>query len=339
MRCARRPVFVALTLALVASASGVAGAQTRPPRRFQLPAQRPPAPEGRQIEAADGDTLIVNGDDRVTVIRRRQAEVRVVATPAQRTVIVLADWGTPASNSPDGVVDQTWIFRDVEGQWPFEARWQGAVTLLEPEVTRVASGARPQPTLIVETPVGRVLFTGMPLVPAPVDGATVIQHRGMSGSGQTGANFDDAERDAAAGRIGGGAGGFSWSSSSGSGSGGIGFTNETVTSGGFAPADAAGMVMPLPGSAPRGAPRQMPRPVHRVTPSWPDPATQPAVRGVVSVRVVVGADGLVKDVVVLRGLPGLDEAAVAAARQWRFEPTGVDDRPFAIVWPYPLHQR
>lgn len=323
------PFGVAIVLIAVA-----AEAQSRPTRPFLPRDIRPPAPDGRQIEAADGDTLIVNGDDRVTVIRRRQADVRVVATPAQRTVVVLADWGTPLSNAPDGVVDQTWIFRDVEGQWPFEARWQGAVTLLEPEVSRGASGARPMPTLILETPAGRVLFTGMPFFPPPTDGATVIQHRGMSGSGQTGASFDEAERDAAAGRIGGTAGAFSWSSSGS----GVGFANETVTGGTFAAVDPAGTALPMPG-APRGAPRVMPQPVHRVPPSWPDPATLPGVRGVVSVRVVVGADGLVKDAAVLRGLPGLDDAAVAAARQWRFAPTGVDNQPFMIMWPYPLARR
>lgn len=317
-----------VAVALLLSASAVQ-AQSRPPRRFQLPNPRPPAPEGRQIETADGDTVIVNGDDRVTVMRRRQAEVRVVATPAQRTVLVMADWGTPGSPAPDGSVDQFWLFRDVQGDWPFDARWQGAVTLVEPEAMRVSASI--PATLILETGSGRVVFATSSFPATPADGVTVIGFQGMSGGGQSG-GFDEAERDALSGRNRNGT--FtSWTGSS------IGVTNEVVTGGTFTTADPSGMVMPLPGSASRGAARTMPRPVHRVPPAWPDPATQPGLRGAVSVRVMVGADGFVRDAVVLRGLPGLDEAALTAARQWRFEPAGVDNQPFMIVWPYPLTQR
>lgn len=324
MRRSRWPVAVSLVFA-----ASLAQAQGRPPRRFQLPNPRPPAPEGRQIETADGDTVIVTGDDRVTVLRRRQAEVRVVATPAQRTVLVMADWGTPGSPAPDGTVDQFWMFREVQGDWPFDARWQGTVTIVEPEAMRVSASI--PATLILETGSGRVMFATSSFPMTPADGVTVIQFQAMSGGGQLG-GFDEAEREAVSGRNRSG----SWTSWGG---GGVGFANEVVTGGTFATADPAGAVMPMPGSAPRGAPRTMPRPVHRVQPAWPDPATQPGLRGVVSVRVSVGADGLVKDVAVLRGMPGLDDAAVTAARQWRFEPTGADNQAFMIVWPYPLAER
>ena len=37
------------------------------------------------------------------------------------------------------------------------------------------------------------------------------------------------------------------------------------------------------------------------------------------------------DVEVLRSVPLLDEAAVAAVRQWRYEPTLVDGEPVSIL--------
>ena len=49
---------------------------------------RPPPPEGRQIETADGDTVVVTGDDRVTILRKRAAEVRVVFDEERRTILV-----------------------------------------------------------------------------------------------------------------------------------------------------------------------------------------------------------------------------------------------------------
>ena len=49
---------------------------------------------GRQLQAADGDTVVVDGDDRVSLVRRRQAHVRVVADETAGTVLVIADWGT-----------------------------------------------------------------------------------------------------------------------------------------------------------------------------------------------------------------------------------------------------
>ena len=45
----------------------------------------------------------------------------------------------------------------------------------------------------------------------------------------------------------------------------------------------------------------------------------------------IGLDGRVDDVQVLRSIPFLDEAAVAAVRQWRYTPTRLNGQPVAVV--------
>ena len=54
---------------------------------------------------------------------------------------------------------------------------------------------------------------------------------------------------------------------------------------------------------------------------YPEKALHDRVRGLVVLRVTVSETGIPTDVSVLRGgREGLTEAAVEAARQWRFEP-------------------
>lgn len=61
---------------------------------------------------------------------------------------------------------------------------------------------------------------------------------------------------------------------------------------------------------------------------YPSAAKEARVQGTVILHVLVGKNGEVEDVEVLKGLPkGLSEAAVAAVRQWRFEPATVDGKP------------
>jgi TonB family protein len=61
------------------------------------------------------------------------------------------------------------------------------------------------------------------------------------------------------------------------------------------------------------------RATHEPLPGYPELAFRAGVAGTVVVEVVVGEDGAVSCVRVLKGLPfGLDAAAVKAIRQWRF---------------------
>jgi protein TonB len=64
-----------------------------------------------------------------------------------------------------------------------------------------------------------------------------------------------------------------------------------------------------------------PKLLHRVDPLYPKEAKAAQQEGSVVLRVLIGRDGAVEEVEVVRGQPhGLNEAATAAARQWRFTP-------------------
>ena len=60
-------------------------------------------------------------------------------------------------------------------------------------------------------------------------------------------------------------------------------------------------------------------------PNYTEEARQHKVQGVVRARVLIGGDGLIKQVRISRGLPdGLNEEAIRAARQMRFKPAMKD---------------
>ena len=67
-----------------------------------------------------------------------------------------------------------------------------------------------------------------------------------------------------------------------------------------------------------------PAKIQHISPVYPPDAQTARVQGVVILEATVSSTGEVTDVEVLRSAPLLDEAAVAAVRQWRYEPTLVD---------------
>jgi len=64
-----------------------------------------------------------------------------------------------------------------------------------------------------------------------------------------------------------------------------------------------------------------PRKIKDVGAVYPPVAQAAGIQGVVILEVVIDTDGKVKDARVLRPQPSLSEAAVAAVRQWEYEPT------------------
>jgi protein TonB len=64
-----------------------------------------------------------------------------------------------------------------------------------------------------------------------------------------------------------------------------------------------------------------PRKLKNVAPVYPDVAARGMVEGIVILEIAIEPNGRVDDVRVLRSIPLLDAAAVAAARQWVFAPT------------------
>ncbi|MDP6582324.1 MAG: TonB family protein, partial [Vicinamibacterales bacterium] len=75
----------------------------------------------------------------------------------------------------------------------------------------------------------------------------------------------------------------------------------------------------------------VPQKVRNIDPVYPDAAKEARVSGVVILEAVIGVDGTITDVQVLRSVPQLDEAAIAAVRQWEYTPTVVDDLRVPVV--------
>ena len=71
--------------------------------------------------------------------------------------------------------------------------------------------------------------------------------------------------------------------------------------------------------------------ITRVEPEYPNIAVNARVQGVVILEAVVGRDGRVEEVKVLRSIPLLDTAAIAAVHQWRYSPLLLNGTPERFV--------
>jgi hypothetical protein len=151
---------------------------------------RPPPPAGQEIPARDGDRIIVDDDARVEIVRRRQATVRAIFNHEQRTLILLADYAKP-SELPDGEVDATFNFYELEGAWPLPPRWETLATLFlfegDPQLRRGYALATPQ-GLVHLSPAR--LQTEKPEPSA----AAVLWFRGAAMSMQRRMSFAEAEK-------------------------------------------------------------------------------------------------------------------------------------------------
>jgi protein TonB len=73
-----------------------------------------------------------------------------------------------------------------------------------------------------------------------------------------------------------------------------------------------------------------PAPVTQVQPTYPEMAREANVQGRVVLHVLVGKDGRVKNVKVIRSVTMLDQAAVEAVRKWVFKPALSNNKPVAV---------
>jgi len=81
-----------------------------------------------------------------------------------------------------------------------------------------------------------------------------------------------------------------------------------------------------------------PRVIQRVRPAYTQAAIDARLQGAVILELVIGEDGAVERVRVLRGLPlGLKESAVSAVRRWRFDPSTLDGRPIKVRYRLTVH--
>jgi protein TonB len=74
-----------------------------------------------------------------------------------------------------------------------------------------------------------------------------------------------------------------------------------------------------------------PEKIRDVAPIYPPIAQAARAQGTVIIEAVIGVDGVVQDARVLRSAPLLDEAALAAVRQWLYTPTRLNGQPVSVV--------
>ncbi len=67
--------------------------------------------------------------------------------------------------------------------------------------------------------------------------------------------------------------------------------------------------------------------VHRVSPVYPDQAVRSGMQGTVVLQALISREGMVEDLKLMGGSLILGEAAVAAVRQWHYQPYFVNGRP------------
>jgi len=75
---------------------------------------------------------------------------------------------------------------------------------------------------------------------------------------------------------------------------------------------------------------ELPEAITRVPPSYPEAARRAGVTGTVMVQALVARDGSVADARIVKSIPPLDDAALAAVRQWRFKPAMAHGDPVPV---------
>jgi TonB family protein len=76
-----------------------------------------------------------------------------------------------------------------------------------------------------------------------------------------------------------------------------------------------------------------PRLTKRATPDFPREAQADRIGGAVLLEVLIGPDGKVKDMRIIRSAPLFDRAAMDAVRKWEYEPTKIDGAAVSLVMP------
>jgi protein TonB len=76
---------------------------------------------------------------------------------------------------------------------------------------------------------------------------------------------------------------------------------------------------------------QTPTKVKDVRPMYPADAQAAKIQGVVIIEATINADGRVSDAKILRSIPMLDDAALAAVREWEFTPTYLNGAAVPVI--------
>jgi len=80
----------------------------------------------------------------------------------------------------------------------------------------------------------------------------------------------------------------------------------------------------------------VPKRTKTVPPEYPPAAQAQGVRGIVILELIIDKEGKVAEARVVRSVSGLDDAALAAARQWSYEVTKVAGKPVSVRLTVPI---
>jgi protein TonB len=70
--------------------------------------------------------------------------------------------------------------------------------------------------------------------------------------------------------------------------------------------------------------------VNRITPIYPPLARQTRISGTVRLHAIISKDGSIQQLEVMSGHPLLQQAALDAVRQWRYQPTLLNGEPVEV---------
>jgi protein TonB len=100
--------------------------------------------------------------------------------------------------------------------------------------------------------------------------------------------------------------------------------------GGDGPASAQAVVDPDPAEEAFVLFDEPPVPIFRPDPAYPEWARENGIDGRVVLHALVGVDGRVRRVTVIRGIPGLSESAEETLYRWTFKPARAGRQPVAV---------
>jgi protein TonB len=82
---------------------------------------------------------------------------------------------------------------------------------------------------------------------------------------------------------------------------------------------------------------QEPHPIKMVPPVYPPLASKSRVAGTVVLEATLTREGTVEEIHVISGHPLLIEAAIAAVKQWQYEPTLLNGEPVSVILTAKVH--
>jgi len=285
---------------------------------------QPPPPQGQRIEAKDGDTIVIRGNARIRTVHRSEAIIRAIYDSSERWLVLLLDYNDPEKGAPDGNVDGSYRFDDVQGTWPLGERWEGSAVIDDYSLAQggtVGTGITVNGALVqIFGGVNNDWF-------ADPRATAVLSYRGSGRSnspgGQRGGTrtfdqaqvqaIEEAHRNAAQRGT-----GRSTTTFEGPSGASISSRVEMTVGGANAPVRVGGNI-------------PQPKKIVDVRGVLPPVAAQAGVRGVVILEITIDTDGSVKDAKVLRSIPLLDQAAIDAAKQWRYEVTQLNGQPVPVI--------